>query len=297
MKVLMLAVSLFASSAFAQSRFDKICSTIVQVSGDHIKTSAPSFTDGYASYVLNGSYVISDAAGDIILTSEEKIVSLEKMNETLWVLTPSKLLEVTLHGEVKAEYATNIRHANYGMSVSGSVLLIAKGPGGLSAFDTVSKTFTWDNRLGGVEFGWPVAVTNEGPVGYAAVQSAAEGGFTGLLSFDTMTGKILKKAPYHYKYGVIGIDVVAQMYKGNVVLNNQGWIHLITKAQVNAGKMIRPKWIAHQLPRDGEVNPHYMMLEGDFQIEGNELKGCGKYNVMENGDITIKGKHFTVKMP
>lgn len=297
MKVLLAAVTLFASTAFAQTNLEKICSSVIQVQGDRIQTSAPSFSDGFASYMVNGAYVIADTNGNIVSHSPEKIVTIEKMGESLWILTPSRLVEMSLTGEVKGEFATNARRTNYGMTVNGSALMIAKGSSGLSSFDTKTKSIQWENRLGGVENGWPVAVTSEGSVGYAAVQSADEGGFTGILSFDTASGKVLKKSPYHYQYGVIGIDVIAQMYKGNVVLNNQGWIHLVTKAQVNSGKMIKPKWVAHQLPRDGEVNAHYMMLEGDFLIEGNELKGCGKYNTMENGDITMKGKLFTVKMP
>jgi outer membrane protein assembly factor BamB len=175
-------------------------------------------------------------------------------------------------------------------------LLVARGSGGLVSFDPETKKTIWENRLGQKEDGWPVAVTGDDKKGFAAIQSSHENGFTGIMTFDLKTGAVLQRSPYNYAYGVIGIDVRASMLSGSIILNNQGWIHILTASQVASGRSMRPRWIAHQVPRNGDVNPHYMMLEGDFIIEGTELVGCGKYNALSDEGMILKGKPFRVKL-
>ncbi len=285
-----------SSPLWAQTQMEKICSSVVELNGDRIMTHAPSFHGHYAAYFSEGEYRVENKLGERIYSTPELIVGLVSTPKSIWFLTPSKLYELSFSGEILNYYLTSMKGLNKSLFLVENQLLVARGAGGILSFDLDERKVRWENRLGQDKDGWPVALTSDGVKGYAAVQSARENGFTGIMTFDLKNGAVLQRSSYHYAYGVIGIDVRASFFQGNVLLNNQGWIHLLSASQVASGKSIKPRWIAYQVPRNGDVNSHYMMLEGDFLLEGNELIGCGKYNAPSDQGITIKGKLFRVKL-
>jgi hypothetical protein len=97
--------------------------------------------------------------------------------------------------------------------------------------------------------------------------------------------------------GVLDVDVKARMNGDSLILNNGGWIHVITRAQIESEKDIRPRWAALVIPQDGPVNAHYMMLKGEFVIHDGQVMGCGAYTSQENGTFVRKTKLFHVKLP
>ena len=72
---------------------------------------------------------------------------------------------------------------------------------------------------------------------------------------------------------------------------------MITKKQIESDKAIRPRWAAHVIPQNGEVNAHYMMIKGDFVIHGEYVMGCGVYTDRQDGNFVRKSKLFHVKLP
>ena len=129
------------------------------------------------------------------------------------------------------------------------------------------------------------------------LQQAMRMVFAGIIAVDPMNGQILKRARYTRASGVLDTEVYARMYKGNFVINNGGWIHLITQKQIEAEKDFRPRWVAHVIPAAGEVNQHYMMNNGDFFFEGSQLVGCGNFTTIVDQRFTRQSKLFKVNMP
>ena len=95
--------------------------------------------------------------------------------------------------------------------------------------------------------------------------------------------------------GVVDPDAKARWFNNSLVLNNGGWIHVITSEQLAKGKPVKPRWVAHLINRG--MDQHYMMLRGEFFFEGNTLLGCGLYNERVDGTLERKSKLFKVTMP
>lgn len=184
------------------------------------------------------------------------------------------------------------------MAINKEMLVISRGAAGLLGFSLKERTFKWHNHMNGTDEGYPSGLASDGNVVYAAVATSRENGFTGIITIDPKSGTILKRSPFNVRTaGVVDTDAVAKIYQGNLILNNGGWIHLITPKQLQSEKAIRPRWVAHVVPQDGEVNRHYMTLHGDFFFEEGMLVGCGSYTTIIDSRFARRSRLFKVKLP
>lgn len=289
--ILFAVLAIFSLSANA-SHLEKVCQEAVR--------STPIFEQDLISRrnFRAGDWFIESTDGKLLATLNVPVRELIKTEDTIWVLAPFDLIEMNHDGEIRETYNFEpTMNQNWGalsMVKVGDMMVISRGPAGMLGYDLINKKVAWMNVLGE---GQPSGLVTDGKVVYAAAATSREFGFTGIISFNPQNGTIIKSAAYQKSAGVMDTDVKAEMYNGNIVLNNGGWIHMITIAQVNSGKDIKPRWVAHRVPRDGDVNEHYMMTNGGFFFEGNEIISCGNYTTKENDQFVRKSKMFKFKMP
>ncbi len=299
-----IAVSLFfLSFAASATHLEKVCQEALIADENrpgYAYSNPPSFAQNLISRrdVITGEWVIENDEGKKITNLQVPIRRLVKTDESIWVLAPFDLIEIGHDGEIRDTYnfepSMNRNWGALDMVKVGDMVVISRGIAGLLAFDLKTKKVIWVNVL---KEGHVAGLTLNENIIYAAVASSKESGFTGILSFKSQSGEILARSPYQIGYGVVDIDAKAHMLKENLVLNNGGWIHVLSLAQINSGKPLRPKWVAHIIPRQGDVNEHYMMINGDFFFDSGEIVACGNYVTKIDGEFTRKSRLFKVKMP
>ena len=208
---------------------------------------------------------------------------------------------MSLAGEILGRYqfeeSNNQNSAGMTFAQAGNKLLIAQGMGGMTAFDLSSHSVKWHSNFSEVDGAMAVSVATDGKFGYAVMSTAREGGFTGIARFNLETGAVINKAAYNKDWGVIDITPRASWYNNSLVLNNGGWIHVLTEKQLESNKPVKPRWVAHVIEANGPVNQHYMMMTGGFFFEGNNLTGCGIYTDTDNGQFVRRSSLFTTAMP
>lgn len=264
--------------------------------------NAPIFSEDLIARRGNGGeYVIEDANGNVLTRLMFPVGKIIKTESSIWALAPFDLIEMDLQGQIKDtfnfEASGNQDWKALSMVKKDNVVIISRGWGGLLAFDLTTKSIKWQNSLSGIDDGYPSGLAINGDVLYAAMATSQPNGFTGIATIDMNTGAVVKRAPYHREWGVIDTDAIAHMYKGNLVLNNGGWIHMITPKQLDSEKAFKPRWVAKVMPAQGDVHAHYMRINGDFFFQGSNLLGCGIYTTQENGMFTLKAKLFELEMP
>lgn len=281
---LLIASTLLSLSAQA-AHLDTVCKSAID--------NPPKFTTGFVGRINHeGRSVVETHAGKEIYDVRETVLGLASQEDKLWVLTYSQILELTKDGSVIKSHPIAL---NKSMTLAGDLLIILRQDGLLTALHTKTGEMMWNSYLDEVTGGLPVSVSFDGKNIQVIFATAYQGGFTGVATAELTKGKVLKKIPYESrKYGVIAPDAIAGWNQGNLIINNGGWIHVIESKQLS-GKTIKPRWVSHRIPN--EVNPHYMMLRGDFFFEGSTLVGCGSYRELVNEhDWNIVSALFRVQM-
>lgn len=251
---------------------------------------------------LHHHHVIETLDGVEIFKHSQRITSLVQQGDTLWALAGFELLELTTRGELlgrhQFEAQPNPAWRGKTMVLADDLLIIARGLAGMLAFNTVTRQIQWTTLMSDLAAGMPVSVAFDGAQIWAVMATAHEGGFAGFALLDAANGRVLKATPYDQRRaGVIDTDPSARWFNDSLVLNNGGWIHVVTRQQLESAKPVRPRWVAQPIPQDGEVQPHYMTLVGGFFFEQNNLIGCGVFTAQEQGRFIRKSTAFTVKMP
>jgi hypothetical protein len=285
---LILVLAFFAYTAQA-SHLDTVCKSA--------SDSPPVFGEGLVSYAAaddRGHYFALDSVeGTRLFESEFKIKSIAIQAQFIWVLTSFELIQLKLDGPVVSK---TILENNHSMTVADQLILIVKNNGLIVAFDTISKTETWSSDLNEVKGGQAVGITFDGKNAQVIMTSNREGGFNGIATVNPLKGEVLKTTAYDYrKAGVIHPDTSGRWYKGQLILNNGGWIHLITAAQLAKDKAMKPRWVAHAIGSRADL--HYMMLRGEFTFKENTLLGCGIYNERQDDEWVNLIKLFEVPLP
>ncbi len=293
LKALTLAALILSSSAFA-GHLDTVCENAIG--------NAPVFDTNYvARRNSSGKFAIETLEGVLVTETGATIKSMVRDGGSIWVLTATQIVELNTAGEVQEMFDIENSHnpAWVGLSMIqfNRSLIVSQGAAGIVAFDMEERKFTWRNALSGTDDGYPSGLATDGAVIYAASATSHERGFTGILILNPETGATTKKVPYDLSWGVLDTDVKARMYGDSLVLNNGGWVHLITKKQLDSAKTIKPRWVAQMIPADGPVNAHYMMLTGEFLMHGDMVMGCGVYTAQEDGNFVRKSKLVHIKMP
>lgn len=307
LKLLILVTSVISFSVTAQ-HLERVCSSVQQENTSQPQnsiTNPPLFAGDYLVRRVGDSnewsYVLETFSGKVLTNFHFPVYSLIKIQDSLWALGAFNLVELDLEGTILETYpfeGGNIRWRGRDMTLSGDTLIISRGSAGLLGFDLTKKKFKWENPLSGGQDGLPSGLASHGRVVYGAVATSMPNGFTGIIVIEPNTGNILRRIPYNVsRWGVIGTDVRARMFKDNLVLNNGGWIHLISSRQLQSTRAIRPTWVSRVIPPTQDVARHFMMLEGDFYFEGDHLVGCGSYTTFSQGRFSRASDLFKVKMP
>lgn len=292
-KSLALGALIISSSAFA-NHLETVCESAAN--------QDIAWEENLVAYRDSGESVISSHGGMIVASTTSQIRAVIQDGLSIWALTPSQLIEFNAGGDVVNEYLIewtgNPSWKALSMVKVGNKIIISRGAGGLLGFDLEKRDIGWTNWMPGDDEGYPSGLAVDGDKVYAAVATSMERGFTGIITINPADGVITKRSKYDVaRWGVIDTDAKAQMHGDSLILNNGGWIHVIKRAQIESDKAIRPRWAALVIPQDGPVNPHYMMIKGQFVIHGDQVMGCGVYTSHQDGVFVRKSKLFHVKLP
>lgn len=285
--------SLISQAAFA-SHLEKVCESA---------TAYPTvWEDNLVAYLDGGEMTLSTHGGMIIWSGNMPIKEIIQDGISIWLLTPTSLEEMNSGGEILNSYPIASANApgSYALSMvrARDLLVITSGYGGMMGFDLEKRAFTWHNSLSGADDGYASGIAFDGDKLLVATATSMPDGFTGIMAVDATNGTVLKRGQYDVpRSGVISTDATAKMVGDRLLLNNGGWLHAITPEQLNGTRAIRPRWVAHVVPRNGEVNQHYMVLNGGFVMHDDMVMGCGVYTASENGALVRKSKLFHVKLP
>lgn len=281
----LIAGSLISISAHA-AYLDTVCNS-------NIQNPPVAFGDGVVASRVSGEYVLADLEGKLIFSSPTKIKSVVVNGEDIWLLSSSTILHIKNDGTMIDSFEME---KSISMTKAGDLLLVVRGGGTLTAFDMVQKKESWTNYLNEIPDGDAVSVAFDGKNAQVVFTGNRENGFNGVATVEIAAGNIIKKIPYDaYRAGVVDPDAKVRWFNNSLVLNNGGWIHVITAEQLAKGKPVKPRWVAHVVNRG--MDQHYMMLRGEFFFEGNNLLGCGLYNERVDGALERKSKLFTITMP
>lgn len=250
------------------------------------------FGEGVVASRINSDYLLSDLEGKTIFSSPTKIKAVVSHSDNYWLLSSSTILQIKNDGTMMDSFEME---KSISMTKAGDLLLIVRGGGTLTAFDMVQKKEIWTNYLNEIPDGDAVSVAFDGKNAHVVFTGNRENGFNGVATVEIAGGNIIKKVPYDIsRAGVVDPDAKVRWFNNSLVLNNGGWIHVITAEQLAKGKAVKPRWVAHVVNRG--MDQHYMMLRGEFIFEGNNLLGCGLYNEKVDGTLVRKSKLFTVTM-
>ncbi len=306
MKCLSFIIFLLSTSVTA-SHLETVCKSSLQPypgRAGYFVSNPPQFSQNFiargyfdASSRLN---VVENYEGLKIYEQDEKIKGLSEFAESLWLLQDYEILNVSTDGSVieRHPFVFNPNPQTskaISMTQVGELLLIARGRDGVVAFNMQTKKIQWHKEFSEVEGGKPVAIAYDGNNAQVVFTSTRENGFNGVVTLDLESHEVLFKTPYNpRRAGVISPDAKAHWSNDSLILNNGGWIHLITRKQIEEQKPMKPRWIAVEVGDD--LHLHYMMLSGDFFIEDNKLIGCGMMNERNDDQITRFARLFEVSL-
>lgn len=293
LKSLAIAAIFLSAPSFA-GHLDTVCEKAVNQS--------IVWEDNLIAYRDSGESLITTYEGTIIASAPVAIRGVIQDGLSIWTLTPRQLVELNSAGDVLNTYwieeTGNPMWQALSMVKANGKIIITRGVGGMIGFDLTKREIAWTNWMPGDDEGYPSGVAFDGEKVYAAVATSQENGFTGVITVNPENGNIERRSRYDVaRWGVIDTDAKARMHGDALILNNGGWIHLITKKQIESDKAIRPRWVAQVIPQNGAANAHYLMIKGEFMVHDGFVMACGIYSADENGSIVRKSKLFHVKLP
>lgn len=299
---LFLSVSSFAATPI---NLNQICEQTISfdMSGNDIDSvNPPIFSDNFVMYrnsIVN-SYQIENLSGDVILKSHESINSMTESGESLWLVTNENIIEIDFTGKEQSRFTYNNTGSLLMRALDivkiNHLIILNRGQAGLFAYDEKTFELVWQNTLTDVKFGRVVAMAKDRELLWLALTNTSADGFSGIVQLNGISGKVIRSTPYdNQRAGIIGIDVKARFHQDKLYLNNEGWIHVMTLNQLQTAKKLRPHWIATVVPKNGEINSHYVMTIGDFLFESGEIVSCGKYMDTVNGQYVFRSKTFRSK--
>lgn len=306
MKHFVLVYILLISSAFA-GHLETVCKSAKQPFPGRTNSwysNPPRFSQNYLtrrSIDQDGTrFVLESFNGDEVFESQDALKGVIEFAGALWLLTDYELLHLSLEGELLNRYAfvfnpnPDTKKA-MAFSLAEELILIARGSAGLTAFNPRTGKVQWHSEMTEVAGSRPVSVAFDGDNAQVIMTGTREGGFNGIATVELESGKVIGQTAYNIRRaGVISPDASAGWYKDSLVLNNGGWIHIISKKQLEEQKPIRPRWLAVEVGDD--MHLHYMMLTGDFFFKDENLYGCGVYNERNGDEINRLARLFEVKM-
>lgn len=270
----------------------------------HWYSNPPTFSGNLLSRRLvddrGTNYVIERMNGEELYHAPARLSGVIEFEGSIWALEEYSILELDADGVERERHPivfnpTSNEPRAYDFGLMQGLLVVARGSGGLTAFNPQTRKIQWHTELPEVQGSKPVAIAFDGEFAQVIMTGTREGGFNGIVKVELNDGKVLEQTAYDIRRaGVISPDAKAKWFNNSLVINNGGWIHIITAKQLAAGKPMKPRWLAVEVGDD--MHLHYMMLEGEFFFEGNNLYGCGAYNERNGNDITRVARLFKVPM-
>lgn len=302
-----IALALLLSAPAYASHFAAVCKDSVRMDPDQpgYSYSNPPLLAAdqlIARKHYEGGHVVENFQGDVLLRMAAPISAVLLHEQTLWVLSGFDLLEYSLSGEQLSRHRmpndANQAWVGRAMALAQDKIVIARGLAGLAAFDLNSRSFVWHTPMTEVDGGMPVAVAFDGRHLQVVMTNTRELGFSGVATVELGAGDVVRTTAYDQRRAGVVEPWARVRWAGNqLVLNNGGWVHVISAKQLAEGRPMKPRWVAQVVERDGEVNPHYMMLSGEFYLQGKTLVGCGNYTAQENGRFVRKGRVVEITLP
>jgi len=260
----------------------------------------PTFTENFVLYQdkLSDTSLIEDNLGRVIFKTDQPIYSMFEVFDGIWISGDVKVQKIDFNGMIVNEFIYNQTGSYKSRAIDivklNNLIILNQGSRGILAYDESTLSLVWENYFSEIGDAKSVAMTTDGTNIWAALSNTAPNTFTGIVQLDGKDGMTLKATPYDYSKGIIGLDVKAKFYRGKLFLNNEGWIHVLTIKQLLTEKKLKPRWIAHVIPKDGNVNQHYMMSIGDLKIDNESITTCGKFLIENNSKIEFKSKSFFI---
>lgn len=215
-----------------------------------------------------------------IYTTDRALSDVVLYEDKLLVLSGQDVLQLSKSGDLLGQYSLTHSSGAVGrsMALDGDDLYIAQGQAGLVRFDLLNKRIVWRTNLAEVfrdgHRSFPTAVVPQNNMLYVVMTGGSVAGFNGVLMASSENGAVILSQEYdRRRAGVIDPRARAQFIGDRLVINNGGWIHIVTKAQIQGRRALTPRWVAVRV--GGRDNPHYMMLSSGFILEGDTLKACG----------------------
>lgn len=224
------------------------------------------------------------------------------VEDRLWTAGSKGLQEWNFEGELLAGYAYpdqmdrgKNRPRGFYHDRDKNLLALASGGLGLALFDLEKRKFfgrdPLNTRNGDGHSSAATDVVGDGFGTYfISMTGTSEGGFNGILVYDSNSKQILNRAEYNkYRAGVV--YPLAKIYVGGnkIFLNNGGWIHAFERETLERDKKIRPRWLAIEYWQNGERS--FPMIEGDLVIGQRGIMGCGVY--MDHERPVLKAQAFS----
>lgn len=300
-------ITVFFTSTVCASHMETVCKSSKQpVPGrsGYWYSNPPSFSSDLLSRRLidnqGSNYVIERFNGEELYRTSERLSDVTEFEGSIWALGEYEILELDADGVLRERHPIVFNPRSnepraYDFSLMKGLLLVARGRGGLTAFNPSTRKIQWHTDLSEVQGSKPIAVAFDGEFAQVVMTGTREGGFNGIVKVSLENGEVLIQTAYdNRRAGVISPNAKAKWFDNSLVLNNGGWIHVITAKQLAAGRAIKPRWVAVEVGDD--MHLHYMMLEGEFFFQGNDLYGCGAYNERNGDEITRVARLFKVPM-
>lgn len=205
----------------------------------------------------------------------------------LWTVGDQGLRRYSLDGELLSVFAhpqwrKSFQHLPRGLyhHPETSLFYIPSGKSGMVVFSGDESGFLKTEPLNIInEDGHrsaAVAVDGDGrDTLYIAMTATSEKGFDGVLTYDIPSKRILNRAEYKRRAGVVFPYASLFYSEDKVFLNNGGWIHAFHVSDLATDSEVMPKWLAmaHGQGRDRQ----FVMTAGDLIVQGRDILGCGTH--------------------
>ncbi|MBY0515972.1 MAG: hypothetical protein K2P81_03615 [Bacteriovoracaceae bacterium] len=273
---------IFSTLGFTQTaHLETVCqNALVETQPSHFLNNPPVFSENFIARRLQSRYIIETISGDFYFEHTERINDLLEIDHDLLVLFNNYFIVLDARGRQVAKYDLPVIPASTSisrsMALGGEKIFFTRGSAGVSAFDIKQKKFVGHYNLDINEKGGSAeAIVFDGENFQIVTATSQQDGFTGVVTMSD-SGAILGSAAYNVrKAGVVGVGARARWVGDKLLINNLGWLHVISKAQILKGKEFVPRWVAYQIQETGRY--HYMMLTGDLLVQADQksLMACG----------------------
>lgn len=249
----------------------------------------------YVGHLITNESTIWNYQGETLLEVPEGFLGLAVGSNSYWMLKQDHLREVSLTGELMAEYPLPyLSTSGWGKKlISFAGRLYVLHDSGVSAFNLETKAFLWSEQITHLEDTKTVDLTTDGNALYVVMASQTETAFVGIVMLSTQ-GKLEKDLRLKPSYGVFAPNARAHWNSNKLFINNAGWMLMIDQKQLAGTKALTPKLLPTPLMVNGIRKQ--AMLMGDFTVDEGTFSGCASVGQIIDGRGVTLYDHYTFKL-